>query len=336
MPVASLPGDASLRRRDFIVASGAAAGLWPWSLHAQEAGKVPTIGFLGTASAAIWSEWTAAFEHRLREHGRIVGRTVAIEYRWGEGRPERFAEFAAEFVRRKVDVIVTAGSAVSAVKKATSTIPIVFALAIDPVAGGLVASLARPGGNVTGLSNLQTDVAGKRLALFREVIPNLRRLAIMGNGGYRESVLDMTAVEALARNLGLDTARFEIRRAEDIAPAFDAFKGKADALYVVPDGLVASNQTRIVTLALAARLPTTFNQRAYVAAGGLMSYGPNFPDMFRRTADYVDRILRGAKPADLPVEQAVKFDLVFNLVTAKALGVEIPSKLLFTANEVIE
>ena len=250
---------------------------------------------------------------RLRELGWIEGRTVAIEYRWAEGRSERFAEIAAEFVRLKVDVIVTSGTAVLAAKQATSVIPIVFAVAGDPVGTGLVASLARPGGNVTGLSIQATDLAGKRLELLREVVPGLRRLAIMANVGNPAAVLEMGEVQATARTLGLEVATFEIRRAEDIAPAFEALKGRADALYVCADPLVNTNRIRINTLALGARLPTMYGFREYVEAGGLMSYGPNFPDLFRRAADFVDKILRGAKPADIPVEQPTKFDLVINL-----------------------
>ena len=195
----------------------------------------------------------------------------------------------------------------------------------DPVGTGLVASLARPGGNVTGLSIQQTDLAGKRLELLREVVPGLRRLAIMANVGNPAAVLEMGEVQAAARTLGLEVATFEIRRAEDIAPAFEALKGRADALYVCSDPLVITNRIRINTLALGARLPTMYGIREYVEAGGLMSYGPNFPDLFRRAADYVDKILRGAKPADIPVEQPTKFDLVINLTTAKALGLDDPA-----------
>jgi ABC-type uncharacterized transport system substrate-binding protein len=324
-----------MRRREFISLLGA-AGAWPLAARAQQPGKLPTIGFLGTPTALDWSRFVAAFEQRLRELGWIGGRTVAIEYRWGEGRPERFAEFAAEFVRLKVDVIVTAGSAVSAVKQATSVIPIVFAIAIDPVAGGLVASLARPGGNVTGLSNQQSDLAGKRLGLLQEALPGLRRLAIMANVGYPESLLEMREVEAAAVNLGMGVAKLEIQRSEDIAPAFEALKGRAEALYLVIDGLMTANRTRIFNFALAMRLPTIVNIREHAEAGAVMWYGPNFPQLFRRTADYVDKILRGAKPADIPVEQPTKFDLGINLVAAKAIGTELPATLLARADEIIE
>jgi putative tryptophan/tyrosine transport system substrate-binding protein len=214
-------------------------------------------------------------EAKVRELGWTEGRTVAIEYRWAEGRSERFAEIAAEFSRLKVDVIVTVGSAVLAAKQATSDIPIVFFLAADPVGSGLVASLAQPGGNVTGLSLQQTDAGGERLELLREVVPGLRRLALMGNVGYRGSVLEMSEVQETAHTLGLEVTRSEIRRAEDIAAAVEALKGRADALYVVGDSLVDANRIRINTLALGARLPTMHIAKEYVEAGGLMSYGPN-------------------------------------------------------------
>ena len=325
-----------IRRREFIALVSGAAVAWPLAARAQQPAKAPIIGFLGAATASAWRPWTAVFVQRLGDLGWIEGRTVTIEYRWAEGRPERYAEIAAEFVRLKVDVIVTVASAVPALRQATSVIPIVFALANDPVGGGLVASLSRPGGSVTGLSNQGVDLAGKRLELLREVRPDLRRLAILTNVGFSEFVLEMREAEAGAHNLGIEVSKLEIRRAADIAPAFEALKRQADALYVVVDALVAANRTRIITFALAAHLPTIFNTGIYVEAGALMSYGPNFPDLYRRTADYVDRILRGAKPGDLPVEQPTKFDLVVNLTTAKALGLEVPPSLLARADEVIE
>jgi ABC-type uncharacterized transport system substrate-binding protein len=325
-----------MTRREFITLLGGAAA-WPLAARAQQPAKLPTIGFLGGSTASTQSEWTAAFVQRLRELGWIEGRTVAIEYRWAEGRSERAAEVAAEFVRFKVDVIVTQGTpAVLAAKQATSVIPIVFASAGDPVGTGVVASLARPGGNVTGLSGQATDTAAKRLELLREVVPNLRRLAIMGNVGNPFNVLEMDEVQAAARTLGLEVATLEIRGGEDIAPAFEALKGRAEALYVSGDPLLIINQIRINTLALGARLPTMSIFRHYVAAGGLMSYGPNFPDLYRRAAEFVDKILRGAKPADLPVEQPTKFDLVLNLTTAKVLGLTIPESFLLRADEVVE
>jgi putative ABC transport system substrate-binding protein len=235
-----------------------------------------------------------------------------------------------------VDVIVTVGAAGLAAKQATSIIPIVFAVASDPVGGGLVASLARPGGNATGLSLQLPDLAGKRLELLREVVPKLGRLAIMANIGYSAAVLEMSEVQVAARVFGLDVATLEVRRAADIAPAFETLEGRAQALYVVADPLVTANRIRINTLALGARLPTMHGFRELAEAAGLMSYGANFLDLYRRSGDYVDKILRGAKPANLPVEQPTKFDLVINLTTAKALGLEIPRMLLARADEVIE
>ena len=279
----------------------------------------------------------AAFVQRLRELGWVEGRNVAIEVRWTEGRAERATEIAAEFVRLKVDIIVTSGTPlIAAAKQATSVIPIVFAVAGDPVGTGLVASLARPGGNVTGLSVLAIDLPGKRIELLREVVPGLRRLAIMGNPGNSIIVQEMAEFRAAAGTLGLQAVMLEIRKVDDIAPAFEATKGSAQALYVCQDLLTLTNRVRINTLALGARLPAMFASREHVETGSLMSYGPDFLDLFRRTADYVDKILKGAKPADLPVEQPTKFDLVINLTTAKALGLTISPTLLARANEVIE
>jgi ABC-type uncharacterized transport system substrate-binding protein len=326
-----------MKRREFITLVGGAAA-WPLAARAQQAGKLPTIGFLVPGTPLTESQRVAAFVQRLRELGWTEGRNVAIEYRWPEGRNDRVAEIAVELVQIKVDVIVTTGTpAALAAKQATSAIPIVFAAAADPVGTGLVASLARPGGNVTGLSLQQADLAGKRLELLREVIPALRRLAILANVGNPNAVPEMGEVRAAARTLGLEVAVFEIRRTEDIAPAFEALiKDRSEALYVVGDPLLTTNRIRLNTLALGARLPTSYANRESVEAGGLMSYGPNFPDLFRRAAEYVDKILRGAKPADIPVEQPTKFDLVVNLVTAKALGLTVPPSLIARADEVIE
>jgi putative tryptophan/tyrosine transport system substrate-binding protein len=228
------------------------------------------------------------------------------------------------------------GGAGLAVKRATSTIPIVFAIAGDPVGDGLVTSLARPGGNLTGLSLQVPDLAGKRLGFLREVCPTVRRLAILANAGNPIAVLEMQAVQTTARMLGLDVITLEIRQVDDITPAFESLKGRVDALYVTTDPFVNTNRIRINTLALGGRLPTMHGFRELVEAGGLMSYGPSFPDLFRRAGDFVDKILRGAKPSDLPVEQPTKFDLVINLTTAKALGLTIPEAFLLRADEVIE
>jgi ABC-type uncharacterized transport system substrate-binding protein len=325
-----------LNRRDFITLLGGAAA-WPLAAHAQHPGKLPTIGFLGAATPSVASQLVAAFVQRLRELGWIEGRTVAIEYRWAEGRSERFAEIAAEFVRLKVDVIVTwAGGPVIAAKQATTGIPIVFALQTDPVGTGLVASLSRPGGNATGLSVQQTDTVSKRLELLREIVPGLNRLAVMANAAGPGAMLEMAEVRDTARSLGVEVSTVEIRRVEDIALAFDTLKGRVQALYVSTDPLMFTNRIRINTLAQGARLPTMYSQREYVEAGGLISYGANLPDLFRRAGDFVDKILRGMKPADIPVEQPTKFDLVINSVTAKALGLEVPPTLLARADEVIE
>ncbi len=325
-----------MKRREFIELLGSAAA-WPLSAHAQQPGKPPTIGFLGASVPSAWNQWVAAFVQRLRELGWIEGRTIAIEFRWAEGRSERYAEIAAEFVRLKVDIIVTSGTPTAlAAKQATTAIPIVFASAGDPVGNNLVASLARPGGNITGLSSQMIDTAGKRVELLREILPGLRRLAILANIGSPNAALEMGEVQATARALGLEVATLEVRRAEEIVPVFGALKGRADALDVITDPLMNANRIRINTLALAARLPTISGLREFVEAGGLMSYGPNWPDKFRRAGDFVDKILRGAKPADIPVEQPTRFDLVINLTTAKALGLDIPPTLLARADEVIE
>jgi putative ABC transport system substrate-binding protein len=322
-----------MKRREFITLLGGAAA-WPVAAQAQQ--KLPIIGFLGATEPSAWSKEVTAFVQRLHELGWVEGRTVAIERRWGEGHSDRYAEIAGEFVRLKVDVIVTGGAAAPAAKQATKVIPIVFAVASDPVAGGLVPSLARPGGNVTGLSVQAPDLAGKRVELLREFVPNLRHLAIIGEANYRASVAELAEVEVAARTLGLNVTKFEVRRVDDIASAMTALKGHAEALYVCAGPFVASNTFRISTLALGARVPTIYPGRVYLANGGFLSYGPSYPDLFRRAAEIVDKILRGAKPSEIPVEQPTKFDLVVNMITAQALGVDVPPTLLARADEVIE
>jgi putative tryptophan/tyrosine transport system substrate-binding protein len=325
-----------MKRREFITLLGGAAVAWPLAARAQRQ-KVRTIGFLGGSTALLESQWTAAFAQRLRDLGWVEGRTATIDYRWAEGRSAKAAQIATEFAHAKVDVIVTGGTAnVVAAKQATSSIPIVFATAGDPVAAGLVASLARPGGNVTGLSVQATDLAGKKVEILREVVPALHRLAIMANLGSPTGVLQMSEAQAAARTLRLDVAAIEIRRAEDIEPAFEAFKGHVEGLYVANEPLVVTHRVRISTLAMAARLPAIYGGREFVEAGGLMSYAPNFPTLYRRAADFVDKILHGTKPTEIPVEQPTKFDLVINLTTAKALGLDVPPTLLARADEVIE
>jgi putative ABC transport system substrate-binding protein len=325
-----------MRRREFIAGLGSAAA-WPVAARAQTARKLPTVGLLGTGSPSTQGQWWVAFVQRLHELDWIEGRTIAIERRWAESRTERFADIAAEFVRLKVDVIVTASTpAVIAAKRATSLIPIVVAAAGDPVGNGLVTSLARPGGNVTGLSQLETETAGKRLELLREMVPGLRRLAILVNPNNPAAGLERDEVQIAARALGLQSATFEVRQAEDFATVFDTIKGKAEALFVCLDPLFISNRSGISTLAVASQLPTMHDIREFVEVGGLMSYGPDFPALYRRAGDLVDKILRGTKPADIPIEQPTQFDLSINLTTAKALGLTIPETLLATADEVIQ
>jgi putative ABC transport system substrate-binding protein len=304
---------------------------WPLAGRAQPK-KLPTIGFIGITQFA-WGRWVAAFEERLSELGWIDGRTIAIEYRWTEGRSERAAQFAEELAGLKVDVIFTTGTAFTAVQRATSVIPIVFGVAPDPVGAGFVASLSRPGGNATGLSIQATDLAGKRLQFLRQLIPGLRRPAILGTA---YSALEMNEFEASARTIGLEAVRVEIARAQDIVPAIETLKDRADALYVSADGLFFAERMRIITMTLGARLPTVFVTRGFVESGGLMSYGASYLSMFRRAAEMIDKILHGAKPAEIPVEQQTQFELVFNAITAKALGLTIPETLLATADEVIQ
>jgi putative ABC transport system substrate-binding protein len=326
-----------LQRREVIRLLGSAAAVWPLAASAQQAGKLPTVGYLGPNTRSLDGPRLAAFTQRLHELGWIEGRTIAIEYRWAEGRIEPLADFAAEFVRRKVDIIVTAATPPTvAAKQATSVIPIVFAAVGDPIGVGVVQSLARPGGNATGMSLQQIDAAGKRTELLREIVPGLRRLGIMANATNTSAVLDMHEAQAAARKLGFEIAAAEIRGRDDILPAFDALKGRVDALYVCNDPLVGTNRVTIITLAASMHLPTMYGNRESVEAGGLMSYAPSFADLYRRTAEFVDKILRGAKPADIPVEQPTKFELVVNRNTAKAIGIEVPTMLLAIANEVIE
>lgn len=286
-----------------------------------------TIGFLGATKQSAWSEFIAPFEKRLREQGWIDGHNLEIDYRWADGRPDRYGKIAKGFIDRGVDVIVTAGTpAVAAAKKATKTIPIVFATAGDPARTGLVHSLTHPGGNVTGLSNGQTDLAGKRLELLREAVSGLKKVAIIGNRASDNVRLEMDAVQKEARKLRIDTTIVDIRREQQIASAIKGLKGKVDALYVCTDPFVTHHRTAINTLAAGAGLPTMHAFRHHIEAGGLISYGPDFRDLFRDAADIVDKVLRGAKPASIPVRLEKKCEVVVNLQTAKALGLRIPKR----------
>lgn len=324
-----------MERRQVIKVLCGVVGAWPIAAYAQQSGRPLSIGIVG-ANAAVWESWTAAFVARLRELGWIEGNNVAIAYRWAEGSSERVSEIAAEFLREKVNVIVTYGSAVSILEQATPTTPIVFAVAFDPVRGGLVQSLVKPGGNVTGISIQQPDLVGKRLAVLRQVIPQLHRLAVLANAGYAEPMLEADRVRSTAQALGLEAARLGIWRSQDIAPTLEALRNKADALYIVSDAFIAANRSEILTLALSDRLPTMLSYGDYVAAGGLMSYGPNYVNLFRQAAGIVDKILRGTNPADIPVEQPDKYDLVLNVSTAEALGITVPQSMLVAADEVIK
>src|SRR5215469_11516674 len=324
-----------MKRRDFIRIACGFVGGWPLAAYAQQPEKQQLIGILGS-DATVWRPWTAAFIAHLRELGWAEGDTIAIEHRWATGRSDRVSEIAAEFERRKADIIVTYGSAVPVLRQTITSIPIVFAVAFDPVRSGLVQSLAHPAGNITGVSIMQPDVVGKRLKLLHQALPQLRRLGILADAGYAEPMLEADRVKSMAQASGLEAARIGVWRAEDIAPAFETFANKADALYVVSDALIAANRTRIVTLALSARLPTIMSYNDYVAAGGLMSYGPDYPDLFRKAAEMVDKILRGTKPGDIPVERPSKFEFAINAKTAAALGLTIPQTFLATVDEVLK
>jgi putative tryptophan/tyrosine transport system substrate-binding protein len=322
-----------MRRREFVKAIAGSTVAWPLAVRAQQATKLPTIGILGS-TADTWSHWLNALLQHLHELGWIENRTVTIDYTWTEGDAKRYAELAADLASRRVDVIVPLGTpAIVAAKKATSTIPIVFPLASDPVGEGLVASLAHPGGNVTGLSNQQPDLAGKRLEILRDVLPGFHQLAVLSNANNPTAKLSVEEVLPAASKLGLEVIRLDVKYPEDIAPVISSLNGRAQALYVVGDPLIADNQIQINTLALAA---TMHGSRGYVETGGFVSYGPDFSDLFRRCGDYISKILKGAKPADLPVEEPTKIELVVNLKTAKALGLAIPQAFLMRADAVIE
>jgi putative ABC transport system substrate-binding protein len=328
-------------RRTFIgsVASGLLAT--PIAVVAQQAAKVPRIGMLLSGSAPSPgqpSPFLDAFRAGLRELSYVEGQNIVIEYRWSEGRDERFSELAADLVRLNVAVIVTQGSpAVRAAKAATSTIPIVMAFVGDPVGLGVAASLARPGANVTGLSLLDEDLDGKRIELLKAVVPGLTRLAMLWSANDLGMTLAYSRVEVAARALGLSVQSLELRGADDLPGAFDAARrGRAEALIVTAQPFTQRLRAQILDLVAQHRLPAMYTLRAFADAGGLMAYGTSLSDLFRRSASYVDKILRGAKPADLPIEQPTKFELVINLKTAKALGVAIPQSVLLRADEVIQ
>jgi putative ABC transport system substrate-binding protein len=325
-------------RREFLGALGGSAVAWPLRARAQQP-KPPTIGYFGATTATAEKFRTDAFVQRLSELGWINGRTIAIEYRWAESQTERLPEIAADLVRLRVDSIVaTSIAAALACKEATTAIPIVFPVAGDPLGTGLVVSLARPGGNVTGLSNQGADLAGKRLEALREVDPGLRKLAVLVNAEYAGRIAEVANISTAAQTLGLDVSVFEIKPDEDdLAAAFVAMgKEGAEALYIIGDTFMNSSRVRVGSFAAQVRLPTICIAREYVEAGCLLSYGASIPHLYAPAAELVDKILRGTKPGDIPVEQPTRFELVVNLKTAKALGIKVPQDLLLRADDVIE
>ncbi len=310
----------------------------PLAADAQQPAKVPRIGFLHPEPISAHLHLLDAFRQGLRELGYVEGQTIALEVRSAEGKRERLPALAAELVRLKVDVIVTAAvPGIQAAKQATKTIPIVIAVVVDPVATGFVASLARPGGNITGLSMMAPEVFGKRLELLKEVVPAVSRIAVLLNPANPAAALSLSETEVAARALGVRLQLLEVRTPEELDGAFGAAaRDRAGALIVVPDAMFVTHRTRIVDLAAKSRLPAIYYARDYVEAGGLMAYGANLADLYRRAAYFVDKILKGAKPTDLPVEQPTRFELVINLKTAKALGRTIPRSVLIRADQLIE
>ena len=309
-----------------------------FSAQAQQPKKVPRIGFLSPFTSAAAAHWHEAFRQGLREHGWVEGKNIAIEYRYAEGKNDRLPDLVADLVRLKVDIIVASvNTDALAAKNATRAIPIVVASAGDPVAIGLVESLAHPGGNVTGLSQISPELAGKRLELLKEIVPKLSRMAVLWNPQGTTSPLAWKEIQLPARELGVQLHSLEVRSPNEFDKAFEkATKARAGALAIMPDPLFAGNLKRIAELAAKSRLPSIFHLSEFVDSGGLVAYGPDRSDQFRRAATYVDKILKGRKPADLPVEQPMKFELVINLKTAKQIGLTIPPWMLMRADKVIK
>jgi putative ABC transport system substrate-binding protein len=324
-----------MRRREFITLLGGAA-TWPLAVRAQQAGRTLRVGMLETVSSALKPDDLAAFQHGLRALGYVEGQNLIIEYRSADGRPERFPELAQELLGLNVDVITTRGTpAAFAARNATSTIPIVMAAIGDPFL--VIASLAHPGGNITGLSAFVTDLMAKRVELLRDMVPGLSRVGALLNMSNASQPSQWTEIDNTARTIGIQSQLFDVRKAADLAPAFEnASRQQIGAFIVNIDALTQENQKLIIELAAKHRLPAIYPSREFVDAGGLITYGVNYPDLYRRAATFVDKILKGAKPGDLPVEQPTTFELVINLKTAKALGLTIPAILQATADEVIE
>jgi putative ABC transport system substrate-binding protein len=324
-----------MRRRKFLLLIGGAAFDATTAAYGEQSAKPPVVGFLVAGTPDSHGAWVAAFTRRLFELGWTDGRNIKIEYRWAAGDVAQTKMFAAEFVEQKVDVIVTSAFGVVAAKEATSTIPIVFAAFGDAVADGTIKSLARPGGNLTGLTIQPGELSSKRLELLRDIIPNVHRLSALVNT-HIVSSLEVAAIRTASAALSIDAQVIDVQTPADIDAAMAKMVGQTDALYVYSEPLTNANKDKIIKAATAGRIPTIFGFREFVAAGGLISYGPNFPDLFARAAEFTDKILRGGKPADLPVQQPVKYDLIINLKAAKALGLNISEAILIRADEVIE
>jgi putative ABC transport system substrate-binding protein len=327
-----------MKRRAFVSLLGGAAAAWPLAAHAQQGGKRYMVGILSAGGGGVQAALNAAFSDGLREWGWVEGKNVVFESRNAEDRLERLPELVADLVRLKVDVIVAAGTlAPLAAKQATATIPIVMTTAGDPLGSGLVASLARPGGNVTGMSLMVPDLGAKRLELLKELLPRLSRVAVLWNAANPYSALVYKETQAAGRTLGIDVQSLEVRGPDDFDGTLEtARRLRPDALITVEDPLTASYRKQIADFAAGQQLPSLHGIREFVAAGGLISYGANLADLSRRAAYYVDKIFKGAKPADLPVQQPTKFELVINLKTARALGLTVPPTLIARADEVIE
>jgi putative ABC transport system substrate-binding protein len=327
-----------MRRRELITFLGGAAA-WPLAARAQQREKVPRIGVLSAGSPATNGDLIEAFRQGLRELGYLEGRNIEIEYLWADGKSDQLPGLAAELVRRKVDVIFAAGGteAILAAKGATATLPIVMAIVADPIRSGIVDGLARPGGNITGLSNLSLGLNGKRLELLKELLPKVSKVAILWNSDNPGSAINETEFGGPARSLGIMLQSLDIRRPEDLESAFSEMHSQhAEALFTVNSTLIGGLRKRIADLAIKARLPAIGLERQWPAAGAFMSYGPSYPDQFHGAAAYVDKILKGAKPGDLPIQQPTKFELVVNVKTAKAIGLKLPESFLLRADEVIE
>ena len=327
-----------MNRRTFLAGTGAVLLAAPLAAEAQQAGKVHRIAFLGNSTAALEANLVGPFREGLRELGYVEGQNIVIEYRWAEGKYDRFPVLIAELVALKVDVIVTAGTPASlAVKKATTSIPLVMVAVGDPVATGIVMSFGRPGGNITGLTSMSQDLEGKRLELLREVVPKVSHVAVLWNSASPIQVIEEREARASAQVLGIKMLSLGVRTQEEIENAFAAIvRERPGALLVLADRLFLYHRAHIMDFAAKHRLPGVHAYRELVEAGGLMSFGPSYPGMHRRAAYFVDRILKGAKPADLPVERPTKFELVINLKAAKALGLTIPASLLQRADEIIQ